>query len=498
MRWAIDKLKYVVQREPSNIEALVYLGKFLEEVGEEKKAMWCFERARELNPQSAILHRYEGEAFLRRYIRTKQPDALKKAIYDLSVAYKISYNKEVVEYLTTAYILAMRYDEAIKILEKAKDFYNKGDIEFLYGYVYLKKYEKEQDKAALSTAISHLGISLKWRLADDLLRAFLESLLISNGVSIYHPVRVSLAEYREELADYLLDNYRLRLGYLNLIRARLLNPKKESIRKKLLKIYKQNHYFISYLKELEVLRRLYPDSVEYKDLLEIALAKRRELFSYKENISEEDYAFLKKKIVVLSFKPYDVGDIWGIGKDAVPDILYSFIKEDMPYLVIREYKDRETFFSDIRERKDVGYVIWGQYRKIGDELSIRFFVEDYETKNVLLDKEYSERGKDALTRILARFLNNLHTVIKKEGAILKVVGDKVIINLGLRDAISLKNGYFVLQGVEKEYGKELDIEKVGEFFSLARFRDYRMRFFVYRGAKVLFITKKQKGDKKGK
>ena len=69
-------------------------------------------------------------------------------------------------------------------------------------------------------------------------------------------------------------------------------------------------------------------------------------------------------------------------------------------------------------------------------------------------------------------------MIKKEGAILKVVGDKVIINLGLRDAISLKNGYFVLQGVEKEYGKELDIEKVGEFFSLARFRDYRMRFFV--------------------
>jgi tetratricopeptide (TPR) repeat protein len=495
VRWAIDKLKYVVQREPSNIEALVYLGKFLEEVGNGKKAEWCFERARELNPQNPILHKYEGEAYLRRYIREKETTFLKRAIYDLSVAYKISYSQEVIEYLTTAYILAKRYDEAIKVLERAKSIYNKGDIEFLYGYVYLKKYEEEGDKTSLTIAISHLGTALKWRQSDDLLRSFLELLVITNRVSIYHPVRVSLAEYRESLADYLLNNYRLRLGYLNLIRAKLLNPKKESIRQKLLKIYKQNYFFVSYLRELKVLRKLYSDSIEYKDLLEIALSKRRKLFFYKERLDEHSYAFLKKKIVVLSFISYDVGEIWGIGKNAVADFLYSFMKEDMPYLVFREYKNRELFFSDIQKQKDIGYVLWGKYKKIGDELTIKFFVEDYETKNILFDKEYSERGKDALTRICARFLNSFHSVVKKEGTILKVVNDNVIINLGLRDGIDPKKGLFFLKGVEKEYNKELDIVEVSEFFSLAKFKDYRMRFFVYKGGKVLFVTTKNKKEK---
>lgn len=281
-------------------------------------------------------------------------------------------------------------------------------------------------------------------------------------------LRRELGQYRKERYFAEKQSLHPKSALFHLFRARNLSSQTPAIRRELLDFYDKTGESIKFINLLIRIRDEAPNQYKLENKLEFAIKSLKDSIEYKEGyIQIESNQVLENtirhspEVFVYDFE----------SKVAFPDHLRAgrLIAEGLKYQLTHIQKVRlpssqeeskirsklkETNFHpfsgtipfsidslpalDIerRNKPKIRYVLHGSYSYIGNDLKLSVMLYDRVLLKDILFFNTSQRGRDALPTLLARVGERVLNELPKEGKILKINREDVVISLGKDDGLT--------------------------------------------------------------
>jgi tetratricopeptide (TPR) repeat protein len=371
---AIEQIRRALAIQGDNFKALNYLGYLHINENRYDAALDAFEKARLVNPDSAVLSYDIGLAYEKKGDRAKALEAFEKA-------------------------RAKNLDDEVNLC-RLENFLVAG--EFKIGSPLRISLSEQHYKTALLRSKEHLGDGYLYHLRRAL---YLNPLL---------------REARERFLQYNFDE-----GYDNLYIDELKNLQKlfpngdygnalnVAVMKRRNRVYHEAGYSMEEpprdVPNVVVLNFVTPGGISYHPAAGEIIA---------DNIT------------------FSIQQFGRMATPTVPErreLLASV--QDRPY---KSVDDILTELADKLQKKNdahIDYIVYGEFREKGQALYLDYKLMDFKTGVIIAQDTLYDREKDKLARLALRAARFIYDKVPYKGRVLSIDDDKAVVNLGLYDGL---------------------------------------------------------------
>lgn len=366
---------------------------------------------------------------------------------------------------------------------------NEVYLRFLADLYFLKGTLNPLEKKELENTLNNL---LEKNDLDELLRFQAEEFCIHN-LPLESIFRKKLGKYRYE--RYLAEKNSLyyESSLYHLYRARQLIPNHNDLANSLLEEFNRSKQIFSYLQIITNLRDNDPSNFKLQNKLEQAVLNAKKTLEYKEGFvsptsfhSQETTSL--PKIVLLDIQPelqfpnpilspsiLKLGILHAL--ENTPGIHlanmdeWNQIKDFVQNQKNKSYNPyHKSIYFDLNETvgypEEVRFIGFGTFKETNRSIQIHFQIYDRKTGKFFNPIKLFSEGRSSLARISSSIARRIKELIPKEGKILKIKKNGVIINLGYRNG--LKNNDRIQFLEENKVLMEGKIIELGESISLVK------------------------------
>lgn len=461
------KIEGILKNYPSHAPSLIALGDIYLQQRRYAPAAELFEKARLADPENPDVFISMARVSFERILDENRDELFSRkadvALFDQPVLY-----------LTNAKEFDNDYVPANLLLGKLYAISNRCDLAAQYFANVL-----EINKNHL-TALYYQGIcdpkeniELYYKLLEknqnnEVLRYSLE-----NNLILYSQRRENqkLMELAQEHYDHAQSLFKANMNHRAVFEmnwARYLYPSYLPVHKDLFEYHRSKRDFVQMAQELDYLRRETGD-VYYQDLYEVYVEKRKEKLYYREGIMNPLEIKTLTPLYVFRFKPENfLGDYPDAGNAIAQKLVFAL--ENMGRISVMSGTQRNQIFKQLYNPDLTGdglyynaasgrlvkeyykkvladqsnapgdaylrYVIDGSYREIPGGLEVTAYVVDLETGITMHPFKMRASGRGHIRDIVLLLADHIYENIPFHGKIIKVTGNGVIVNLGLREGIT--------------------------------------------------------------
>jgi len=466
---AVEVYQEILKIYPQDVWTYIHLGTSYTRMGELDRAGGFFRKAVSLDSQSPWTHINLARHYYHMGVYYSEIDPSSSAsffdasLYEAQTALKIqsdlpqAFNIQAkVHFFKKDYTSSIKADLALIDLGE-KDY----TIPYRIGYCYemlgeLKKAEEFYFKA------------LRARIDDEITRFRLEQVVLSlHRENLSHPVRVELAGYNSEKAEYYLERYSMDRAFYHYRRAVQLNPVNPDYRLKLAELYRIKDLYELYLHELRDIIRdtLDVDTVDINDRIEIyeahvqkSLASRWNVNQYLEDSSSPEYIPKTKiRVAVLNgfFTDYIKEDFIHLGFSKSFSQMLSSILALSPGVEVIEGKEEVKNEKEALKQAltlNADYYLTGVIKETTDSLWVEVNLHSGINGRLLNQFKTYFTGNDRVHNSVFSISSRVNEVLPLYGLIVRLRGDRALINLGFSHGVKEDMVFNILRkgGLKKD------------------------------------------------
>jgi len=439
---AKKSLDEILKKDHKNFSALSKLAKYYEDIDLNKAENYYVANVENnsLNPDS----------YLEYSIFCFNNGMIIKAIDNVKTAVTIS-DKSIYKKYYAKYLLFMnRGDEALKLFKEILK--NEGEVNYLsyYHLAYCYYLLSDFDNAKLS-----IKRATGLRGDDETSQYFLNYLLI-NKYDVDDESRKNVSDNLFSKAVAFKRESKYDLFINNLKESIRVNPKNVAARLELADYFKSSGYFERYLNELKV-AAIFSEDEELSDKIELV----ENSIGYK---LENDW----------KIKQYDVkNDVTIIPifiKNEINNQHYNFSKiyarllQDISYenhkFEIKLFDEEEYSTPDkirVSKKENSPYYLDLYAKEEGNSVSASLNFLNSESAEIIKNYQTYQMGNDRLLITANNLVKKLAQDVPFRAHILKIIGDKALINSGKRSSVKLRTNLIILKN--KKYNIDLNRAK---------------------------------------
>lgn len=439
---AKKSLDEILKKDNKNYSALSKLAKYYEDIDIDKAENYYVTNVENnsLNPDS----------YLEYSIFCFNNGMIIKSIDNIKTAVKIS-DKAVYKKYYAKYLLFMnRGDEALKLYKEILK--NEGEINYLsyYHLAYCYYLLSDFDNAKLS-----IKRATGLRDDDETSSYFLNYLLI-NKYDVDDETRKKVSENLLTKASAFKKASKYDLFVNNLKESIRVNPKNVAARLELADYFKSTGYYERYLNELKVAANFSTDTALYDkiELVENSIGyKLEDDWKVKQYDIKTDSAiipiFIKNEI---NNQHYNFGKIYA---RLLQDISYENHKFEIKLFDEEEYSTPDKIRVSKTEKSP--YYLDLYVKEEGNSVLASLNFLNSESAEIIKKYQTYQMGNDRLLITANNLIQKLSEDVPFRAHIVKIMGDKALINLGKRSSVKLKTNLNILKN--KEYNIDLNRAK---------------------------------------
>lgn len=313
------------------------------------------------------------------------------------------------------------------------------------------------------------------------------------------------SKLRRELGDYRRDRFYSekhslyhKSSLFHLKRAKDLSPQTPTIRKEILEFYNQTGETAKYTNLLLRLREEDPNSFKLQNKLEFAIKNLKESLEFREgyiqidpNMVQENVQRYSPEVYVFDLEsslpfPYHLqagrlladvirynlkqmqsvrvveGDEFKQIRNLLKDTSYHPFSQTIPFTI----DNLHLLDTKRKNATKIRYVVHGRYQIKDGDIRLDVSVYDRNSLRDIATWSTNQRGRDSLPTIIHRVSERIRDLLPKEGKILKVKKDEVIVSLGKDDGLQKnsklefhRRGKTLFSGEIIELGKSISSVK---------------------------------------
>lgn len=313
------------------------------------------------------------------------------------------------------------------------------------------------------------------------------------------------SKLRRELGDYRRDRFYSekysfyhKSSLFHLKRAKDLSPQTPVIRKELLEFYNQTGEAVKYTNLLLRLREEDPNSFKLQNKLEFSIKNLKESIEFREgylqidpNLIQENTVRFSPEVYVFDLEsslpfPYHLqagrllGEAIRYNLKQIQSVrvidgnefnqIRGLLKESSfhPFSQTLPFAIDDLHLLDTKRRNAVKirYIVHGKYQIKDGDIRVDVSLYDRDSLRDIATWSTNQRGRDSLPTVIHRIGERIREILPKEGKILKIKKDEVIVSLGKDDGLKKdsklefqRKGNTLFQGVITELGKSISSVK---------------------------------------
>jgi len=428
---ALKRLEAVLALRPTYFRAFIRRGIILEEMRRYSEAEKNFLKASFYNATSPLTHYYLANFYYNR-------GNIEKAAKSITISLRLdpNYTKSIKIKGRILYLKGKWLEAATAY----KYLLEKYPYNHIYCYVLGMIYSKisKVDNSYFIKAINQFQKGLKLKNNDEVVRYAMEEFLIKNA-PIKSKLRKKLSMYHIRIGDRFSESnlyYRAEVAYRRAIRiypVSIVARKKNALLQRRLKRWEQ------FYKDLKIIKSLDFSNVSLSDKLVFYKKVVARLLSRKEGLNQFSVIQSIPKVIVFNlFSLYNKRHLYFDIKDTYGAIFRDALQPLKKIKLIRLKNNRpKSIYAarKIAKKNGADYYIHGNYIKSVGFTVFEIFLRDSRTGRVVWKKRLSRRGNRRLFNLATVLGESLENDIPLIGRIIKLDGDKVIINLGKTQGI---------------------------------------------------------------
>lgn len=313
------------------------------------------------------------------------------------------------------------------------------------------------------------------------------------------------SKLRRELGDYRRDRFYSekhslyhKSSVFHLKRAKDLSPQTPVIRKELLEFYNQTGEAVKYTNLLLRLREEDPNSFKLQNKLEFSIKNIKDSLEFREGYIQIDPNAIQENVVRYSPEvfvfdmesslafPYHLqagrllaealrynlkhmqsvrvveGDEFQYIRGLLKETSFHPFSQTLPFTI----DNLHLLDGKRKNASKIRYVVHGKYKMKDGDIRLDVSVYDRNSLRDIATWSTNQRGRDSLPTIIHRIAEQIKILLPKEGKILKVKKDEVIVSLGKDDGLQKssklefqRKGKPLFQGEITELGKSISSVK---------------------------------------
>ncbi|TGK53582.1 hypothetical protein EHQ16_16050 [Leptospira kanakyensis] len=313
------------------------------------------------------------------------------------------------------------------------------------------------------------------------------------------------SKLRRELGDYRRDRFYSekhsfyhKSSLFHLKRAKDLSPQTPVIRKELLEFYNQTGEAVKYTNLLLRLREEDPNSFKLQNKLEFSIKNLKESIEFKEgflqidpNLIQENTVRYSPEVYVFDMEsslpfPYHLqagrllgeairynlkqiqsvrvvdGNEFNYIRGLLKETNYHPFSQTLPFAI----DNLHLLDSKRRNAVKIRYVVHGKYQIKDGDIRLDISLYDRDSLRDIATWSTNQKGRDSLPTVIHRMGERIKDLLPKEGKILKIKKDEVIVSLGKDDGLQKnsklefqRKGKTLFQGEIIELGKSISSVK---------------------------------------
>ncbi len=385
-----------------------------------------FRNAIHYNSISKWPHYHMGRYF---YLRGRNGSAypfLQKALYIDS-----EFKDALILYGRVLFYRKQWKDAEQNYISLIKMFPYKSIYRYTLALVYIKLAEK--DSSYIQSAVDNFKAALKMQNNDEVVRYRFEEFLIKK-VPIRSAVRKSMSAHHYQRGNFYSGRnlfFRAQVAYKRAIR---IYPVSTSARGGLADVYRILKYWDLYYRELKVIKLLKRNDTRLEDKIAFFKKLVKRLPSYKARIDQYKQNSVTPSVVVFNlFDLYNrrhnyfgIQNVYGaIIRDAIfPNYRYRLKR-------LKDHSVSSLIDARIAARKaGADYFIHGRYIKGQNFTKIEIYLRTTRTGAVIKRYTASRRGNNRLFEVAVSLSKKILADIPVFGQIIRMRGDRAVINIG--------------------------------------------------------------------
>ncbi|MDF3818822.1 hypothetical protein P3G55_02860 [Leptospira sp. 96542] len=346
----------------------------------------------------------------------------------------------------------------------------------------------------------HYRKSLQLDDLDELVRFEAEEYVLTEEKE-ESKLRRELGNYRKE--RFYAEKHSLyhKSSIFHLLRARDLSPQTPQIRRELLDFYNLSGESVLFTNLLIRLREEDQSQFKLENKLEFSIQSIKNSLEYKEGYIQIQPNQILEKVERFSPEIYvfDFESVMPFPEHlAAGRLLSNALRYNLKYIQNIRVVDGEEFsttrknlklanfhpFSETlpfsvdnlhlldeqrKNNKKVRYVLHGRYSYENGELKVEMYLYDRKSLKDISFLKTSQKGRDALPTVIGRMAEKIQSVLPKEGKILKIKKEEVLISMGKVDGLSIKSKLeflrdekVILTGDITDLGKHISLVKLNK------------------------------------
>ncbi|PJZ45641.1 tetratricopeptide repeat protein [Leptospira brenneri] len=309
------------------------------------------------------------------------------------------------------------------------------------------------------------------------------------------------SKLRRELGDYRRDRFYSekhsfyhKSSLFHLKRAKDLSPQTPVIRKELLEFYNQTGEAVKYTNLLLRLREEDPNSFKLQNKLEFSIKSLKESIEFKEGYLQVDPNQIQENLIRYSPEVYvfdlesslpfpyhlQAGRLLGEAlrynlkqiqsvrvvdgsefnqiRSSLKEVSYHPFSQTLPFAI----DNLHLLDTKRRNAVKIRYIVHGKYQIKDGDIRLDVSLYDRDSLKDIATWSTNQRGRDSLPTVIHRIGERIKEILPKEGKILKIKKDEVIVSLGKDDGLQKnsklefqRKGKTLFQGEIIELGKSI-------------------------------------------
>ncbi len=425
---ARNTLREILKANPNNYKALLKLAEYYEKE-DSLKAAECYKKNIQYNSLEDKVY-YAYSLFLFR------EGKIREAVEQIKTAIEIKDKESYRTMLGKYYMYLNQPDEALKL------FTNLSSNNYLNFYYLSHAYNMiGDDKKTVSSLMKCLGSTTD----DEFATIFLDNTL-QNSFPVSDNRRKQRSDYYYQTAmeskkTAFYDKY-----LYSLRRAIMLNPYNIEARLELAEYYASNNFPERSLREI-TLAGDFSDSKEIKD--RILMESRNALFRLGQEWKINQYNVKNETYLIPLFISHDISNPHYKAEEMYASYLKElsydkYIYEIVPY-IDRDYSAAEKMEITKKLPNFMPYFVDLTVQEEDISIGAKLTLKNAANGETIKEFRTYQTGNDRVISTASSLLAQMDSVIPFRAALLKISGDRAVINAGRRSGVKLKDTYYVIK-----------------------------------------------------
>lgn len=416
---SIEEYIQTTKFDSTYFQAYIKLGDiYFSDLNDDKKAFFYYNIAKKTSPKNELSYLKLGELYFKK-------KSFNNAIAQYREAVKLNpRNSTGLIQFGWLYLTIADYKNALSVSQKLVNLLPDNSIaHYTLGLTYEKLGRFEE-------ALNEFETTLSLNPEDEMALFHQERIILElNRANVSSLWRQKSSQKHLLNAENYLKEGLLTLSTYEFKRSISLDPQNPNTRLALAKLYELLGRKQLAIEELKKVVELSPETIEPKDRLERLYFEDETSWVHKEKITKEQIPASEINLIICGYSPNFIH--YGVDEAAIR-MLLSLLNQ-FPHITLVDkvfLLDDEKDVIEVGQRLKSELALWIKVNENKEMIEIDAELLDLKTLKKILMARIPVRGKDKLIKALSFAAEKVIKSVPRQGVIMKIVDDDVIINIG--------------------------------------------------------------------